>query len=148
MAMNTQKVLIGGLAAGVVLNIIDYLAYGVILAARMTAETNAFMPGLQEKMMSGSAIARGVIFDFIIGILLVWTYAAIRPRFGPGMQTAAYAAIVFWIFGSITTSGYAAMGMMSMGTYWEYGIIWLINLLLAAWVGGRIYSESDATIAA
>ncbi|MEP6902252.1 MAG: hypothetical protein ABJA66_10910, partial [Actinomycetota bacterium] len=52
----------------------------------MNADANAFKPGLGDQMaaMSGGQIAGYVFFDFIVGILLVWTYAAIRPRFGPG----------------------------------------------------------------
>ena len=91
MAMNTQKIIVGGLAAGVVLNIIDWLGYGVILADRMKAELEAFKPGLSEVMSGGRSIAMAVVTDFVIGILLVWTYAAIRPRFGPGPSTAAAA---------------------------------------------------------
>ena len=36
-----------------------------------------------------------------MGLLLVWLYAAIRPRFGPGPRTATYAALVVWVCGFI-----------------------------------------------
>jgi len=147
MAINTQKVLVGGLAAGVVLNVIDFAAYGYILADRMRAESEAFKPGISDIMMSTKAIGISVICDFIVGILLVWTYAAIRPRFGPGMGTAAKPAGVFWLLGLIFTSGYMQMGMMSSGTWWTYAFIWLVNLLLAAWVGGKLYTEEGAAAA-
>lgn len=145
--MNRQKVLIGGLAAGVVLNIIDYISNGVILADRMRADANAFKPGFGDQMaaMSGGQIASYVFFDFIVGLLLVWTYAAIRPRFGPGAKTAMYVALLFFVFGMILTFGYKETGMMSSGLWWTYSLIWLVNLLLASIVGGRVYSEDDAT---
>jgi len=141
MAINTQKVIVGGLAAGVVLNVIDFVTNGYILADRMKAEAEAFKPGLSDAMMSSKSIAIYVISDFIVGILLVWTYAAIRPRFGPGMATAAKAAIVFWVLGLVLMVGYLQMGMMTVGSWMMYSIIWLINLLLAAWVGGKLYAE-------
>jgi len=145
--MNRKKVLLGGLAAGVVLNIIDYLSNAVILADRMRADSNAFKPGLGDQLaaMSGGQIAGYVFFDFIVGILLVWTYAAIRPRFGPGVRTAIYVSLLFFVFGLILTYGYKEAGMMSPSLWYTYSGIWLVNLLLASIVGGRVYSEESAT---
>lgn len=148
MAINTQKVLVGGLAAGVVLNVIDWLTHAVILADRMNAEAEAFKTGLSTMMMEGSSIAVYVISDLIIGMMLVWTYAAIRPRFGPGPRTAATAALLFWILGAILTVGYLQIGLMSMWSWWMVAIIWLVNLMLAAWVGAKLYTEEgSATVA-
>jgi hypothetical protein len=148
MAINTKKVLVGGLAAGVVLNVIDWLANGVLMADRMKAEADAFRPGLGDAMMQGSSIAIYVISDLVIGIMLVWTYAAIRPRFGPGPKTALQAALLFWILGAIMMAGYLQMGLMSMGLWWTVAIILLVNLSLAAWVGAMLYTEEGTPGAA
>ena len=143
--LNRQKLLIGGLAAGLVLNIIDFLTNAMILSARMQADANAFKAGLGDQMaaMGGGQIAVYVFFDFIVGLLLVWTYAAIRPRFGPGAKTAAYVGLLFFVFGMILTYGYKEMGIMSPGLWWSYTAIWFVNLQLASMVGGWLYSEED-----
>jgi hypothetical protein len=143
MAINTSKVVAGGLAAGVVLNIIDYLANGVLLADRMRADANAFKPGLGDEMaaMTGGQMAGYVIMNFVVGMLLVWTYAGFRARFGPGPKTATYVALVFFTLGMILTMGYMNMGIMSSGLWWTYAALWLINLLVASMVGGKVYSE-------
>jgi hypothetical protein len=148
MAMNTSKVLVGGIAAGIVLNVIDWVTYTYVVADRVKAEAEAFKSGLGSAMMAGNAITVYVITDLVVGILLVWTYAAIRPRFGPGPKTAAAAAILFWIFGSFLNASHILMGMTSIGLWWTTGIIWLISLLLAAWVGAKIYTEEAAPAAA
>jgi hypothetical protein len=148
MAINTQKVLVGGLAAGVVLNVIDWLAHGVLLADRMKAEAEAFKPGMSDMMMSGNAIAVYVVSDLIVGMLLVFTYAAIRPRFGPGPRTAVIAALVFWGLGAVLTYGYLQMGMSSSGTWATFAVIWIINLVAAAWVGAKLYTEDGGMAAA
>jgi len=146
MAINTQKVLIGGVVAGVVVNIIDFITYGFILGDRFAADANAFKPGLGDQMavMSTGQTIGFLLMNFVVGILLVWTYASIRPRFGPGAKTAIYAAIPFWIFGLITTYGYMNMGITSSGLWWTYAIIWLVCLGLAALAGGRVYTEESA----
>lgn len=145
MAMNTSKVLVGGLAAGVVLNVIDFITNMYILGDRMKAEMNAVAPGLADKMMTGGAIAGYVIMDFVIGIMLVWLYAAIRPRFGPGPKTAVYGALFVWLLFGIAYSGYLMSGMMSGSTFTMGSVIALINVLLASWLGARLYTEGPAT---
>ena len=144
MAINTKKVLLGGFAAGFVMNIIDWIVNGYLLAARMKAESDAFKPGLSDQMMQGSAIASYIVMDFVLAFALVWTYAAIRPRFGPGIRTASYAALLFWLLTMIFMAGYMHMGMMSAGLWWTFAFVGLVNYLLSAWAGAKVYSEDSA----
>lgn len=144
MAINTKKVLIGGIAAGVVMNVIDYVTNMFILGARMKAESDAFKPGLADQIMQGTAMISYIVMDLILGIALVWTYAAIRPRFGPGMRTATYAAGLFWILAGVFMSGFMHMGIMSPGLWWTFAFLGLVNFLVSAWVGARLYSEDSA----
>ena len=147
MAMNTSKVIVGGLVAGLVLNVLDFILNMYVVADRMKADANAFKAGLGDQMgaMTGKQIAGYVIMDFVIGLLVTYTYAAMRPRFGPGTKTAVITALVFWIFGTIVSVNYMAMGMMSSGTWWTFGIFYLVCLLITAMVGGKLYSEEGAT---
>lgn len=144
MAMNTNKVLIGGLVAGIVLNGIDAIANKFILGERMMAETELFKPGLSAGMMTTKSMVAYIIMDFLIGLLLVWTYAAMRPRFGAGPRTAVYSALLFWVLGGIFYSGYFMMGMMSAALWLSFSVLALINLVVAAWVGARVYTEEGA----
>jgi hypothetical protein len=146
MAINLKKALLGGLAAGVVLNIIDYIVFTYMLGNRMRADANAFVPGLGDAMMGGSPVPN-ILLNFVIGFLLVWTYAAIRPRFGPGANTAVYAGVLFWMLGAIFNSGYLVMGMMSRGLWWTYAAIYLVTLIVSSIAGAFVYKE-EATVAA
>jgi hypothetical protein len=144
MAINTKKVLLGGVVAGVVMIAIDFVVNTFILGARMKAESDAFKPGMADQMMGPSMIATNIIMDFVLGIALVWTYAAIRPRFGPGLKTATYVAVLFWILAGIFLSGYMHMGMMSTGLWWTFAVLGFVNFLLSAWAGAKVYSEEGA----
>jgi hypothetical protein len=146
MAMNIKKVVIGGIVAGVVMNVIDFVTNTYIFGARMKAEADAFKPGLSDQMMGGSAVVSYIIMDFVLGIALVWTYAAIRPRFGPGLRTATFAALLFWLLALIFLMGYLHMGMMSSGLWWSFAIAGLINFFLSAWAGAKVYTE-DGVVA-
>lgn len=144
MAINTQKVVVGGIVAGVVMIVIDFISNMFILGARMKAESDAFKPGMADQMMQGPAIITNIVMNLILGIALVWTYAAIRPRFGPGLKTATYVAVLFWILAGIFYSGYMHMGMMSAGLWWSFAFVGLVNFLLSAWAGAKLYSEGPA----
>jgi hypothetical protein len=141
MAINTGKVLVGGVVAGVVMNVIDFIVNMFIVGDRMKAETEAFKPGLSDQMMSSSTMVSYIVMDFVLGFALIWTYAAIRPRFGPGIKTASYAAILFWILAGIFLSGYLHMGMMSTGLWFTFALLGLVNFLLSAWAGAKFYTE-------
>jgi hypothetical protein len=143
MAMNGSRIMAGGLAAGIVMNIMDFISNGVLFGERMKAESNAFKPGLGDMMatMTSKQMAGYVIMDLVVGGILVWTYAAMRPRFGPGPKTAVMTALAFWIFGSIVAAGYMSMGIMSSGLWLQFGLFYLVSLLVATLVGGAIYKE-------
>lgn len=141
MAINTQKVVVGGLAAGVVANIVGYLGFGMLLGPRFEAEAVAVAPALAGRGMSGGAIAAQVVISFVVGLLLVWLYAAIRPRFGPGMKTATYAALAVWVCGFVFHWDWLTAGLMTGATYMFASIVALIQLIASAGVGAMLYKE-------
>jgi hypothetical protein len=95
--------------------------------------------------MSGGTMAGYVIMDLVIGMLLAYTYAAMRPRFGAGAKTAIITALIFWIFGSIVSLNYMVMGMMSRSLWLTFGVAYLVCLVVASLVAGALYSEDAAT---
>ncbi|MGQ0639258.1 MAG: hypothetical protein ACT4P6_00565 [Gemmatimonadaceae bacterium] len=141
MAINTQKVVTGGLAAGIVANVLGFVLFGLWLGPRFDAEAAAVAPALAGRGMSGSTIAVNVIAQFVIGFLLVWLYAAIRPRFGPGMKTAVYAALVVWVCGFLFHLDWLLVGLMSAATYALATIAALVQVIAAAGVGAMLYKE-------
>ena len=143
MAINSSRVILGGLAAGLVMNVIGGVVDGVLLGPKMNAEMEAAVPGLMAKMANGTTIGVNVVSQFVVGILIVWLYAAIRPRFGPGPRTAVYAAIVPWICGLFFYSGWLLTGMMSSGMYAIVSLVALVNVIVGGLVGGMIYREEN-----
>ena len=141
MAINTSKVLVGGLAAGVVQNIVGFVLFGMLLGPRFEAEAVAVAPALQGRGMSGGAIAINVIAGFAVGILLVWLYAAMRPRFGAGMKTATYAALAVWVCGFVFHLDWLLVGLMTLPTYMLASVAAFIQIIAAAAVGGMVYQE-------
>ena len=129
--------------------ILDSVLNGFIFADRMTAEMNAFKPGMGDVMkeMDSKTMAGYIIMDLVIGMLLAYTYAAMRPRFGAGAKTSIIAAMVLWIFGTIVSVNYLVMGMMSKGMWWSLGLAYLVCLIIASLVAGALYSEEGPATA-
>jgi hypothetical protein len=147
MAINTSKVLVGGLAAGVVANIVGFVLFGMLLGPRFEAEAVAVAPVLQGRGMTGGAIAINVVATFAVGILLVWLYAAMRPRFGPGMRTAACAAMAVWVCGFVFHIDWLIVGLMTPATYGMASIAAFIQVIAAAAIGGMLYREEGSPTA-
>ena len=145
MAINTSKVIVGGLIGGFVANVIDFALNGFVLANMQKAALDALNPALAANAMQPSKIPIFVAFDFIWIVANVWIYAAIRPRFGPGARTAAYAGIVSWVIGSVVAGYFAGIGMFSWGLYSVSAVCGLINSVISTIVGARFYSEEPAT---
>jgi hypothetical protein len=117
------------------------------------SETILNVPVLGEEMeaalarrnlpaVGGSAIAMFVVMSFALGVVLVWLYAAIRPRFGPGPRTAAIAGLATWFLAYFYSSlAMGAMGLFGPGLLTVSALWGLVELLVAAQVGGWLYSE-------
>ena len=80
----------------------------------------------------------------VVGLTLVFFYAAARPRFGPGPRTAIIVAVALWIGGYVLSLlGYQLMGLFPPRLLVLWGGIGLVEMILAGLVGGRLYREPE-----
>ena len=97
--INWTRVILGGLVAGVIIIVFEFLLNDVILANDMQAVIAAL-----GKQMGGGALASFTAWGFLVGIFAVWLYAAIRARFGAGRATALCAAEPVWCLGYLVAA--------------------------------------------
>lgn len=141
MAINTGRVVAGGLAGGVVANAIDFVSNKFILGEKMTAEMNAVSPSIGAAMATTEAMICFVVMDFLFALAIVWTYAAMRPRFGPGPGTAVKAGLVLWFVSGLAWYSWVTSGAMTTTTFATAAGVGLVNTLLTAVVGAMVYKE-------
>jgi hypothetical protein len=91
--INIGRVILGGIVAGIAGDLLDFWVDGVLLAKMW----NGQMATWGRPPLSGSQIAWYWAFGIIIGLVAIWIYAGVRPRFGPGVKTAIYVGIAVWI---------------------------------------------------
>jgi hypothetical protein len=138
--INVGRVILGGIVAGIVYNLLDLLVDGVLLASSWDA-------GLKALGHTGISTNDNVWFwviGFIGGIVAVWLYAAIRPRFGAGVKTAVYAGLVTWIFGFVLPNA-VFMGILHLfsrhlALYTTLGA--LVEAVVATIAGAALYKEA------
>lgn len=136
--INVGRVLLGGSVAGVVLNIGEFIFNGVIYAEKM----KEFNAQFSLPQVTDAFIAKAVCLTFVAGIVAVFTYAAIRPRFGAGAKTAIIAGLIIW-FGYYFYAGLliASAGLSPMDVT-LVGLIWgLVELPLGTAIGAWFYKE-------
>jgi hypothetical protein len=140
--INWSRVIVGGLVAGVVLNVGEWLLNGVILKSKM----DAAMAEMGMEPLTGSDIGIFVAMTFVLGILLVWLYAAIRPRYGPGPKAAILSGFVGWIFLYVFWFVYNLAWQLFPQDLVTTSTIWgFFELPIGTVIGAWLYREEPAS---
>ena len=139
--INMGRVIGGGLVAGLVMNVIDVVTNGVILGAQWEQETRRFGIDMSSGAQSQS-VAGWVIFDFLCGITLLWLYAAIRPRYGPGPKTAVCAGLALWFITRLAFAAWWFTGLYSFGVVASSAVGGLLSAVAGGLAGAALYREA------
>jgi hypothetical protein len=139
--INMGRVVLGGLLAGLILNIGEFLLNYVFLAK----QNSDALAALNRPAPTGAGIAAFyTILGFALGVFTVWIYAAIRPRFGPGPMTAICAGLVVWFLAVLYTSAYMFPMHLFPSSLLLYGTVWeFFEFPIAALAGAWIYREES-----
>ena len=92
--INWGRVLLGGLLAGAVNNLLQFIVNRLYLFREWGTAVKALGLPIVERSEFAWLFT---ILNVLAGIFVVWLYAMIRPRCGPGPKTAALAGLVFWL---------------------------------------------------
>jgi hypothetical protein len=137
--INLGRVVLGGLLAGVVLTVLEFVLNGLILDDQWTAAMEALNRTASE---SAGTMISYVVWNFLLGIALVWLYAAVRPRFGPGPKTAVFTGLAVWFlvwllgFGGTVIAGLFPTNLVVITLIWGF-----FEVPIATVVGAWPYQE-------
>lgn len=138
--INIGGVVRGGLAAGLVMNISEFVLNVPVAGEQMNAELAA----RNLPAVTTNQIAVFVILTFVLGLLTVWLYAAIRPRLGAGPKTAITAGVFVWACTYLHAAiimgvlGINSMALVILSIVWT-----LVEMIIASSVGGYFYKEEQ-----
>ena len=137
--INWARLFLGGLLAGAIINVFEFVTNGVFLAA----EWEAMMKALgRTAPPSGSGAVIFLIWGFLSGIGAIWLYAAVRPRFGPGVKTAVLTGLAFWFLTTVLcTIDEAGVGLYPPRLLVILVLICLLQSVVASVAGAWVYKE-------
>ena len=136
--INMGRVILGGLIAGVVINLGEFALNMGILGSLW----DEAMKALNRPPIGNESAVFFMLLCFGLGIVGVWTYAAIRSRFGAGPLTALCAGLLIWALAIL----YPSAGMIPMGLFPAklilYATVWdLVEIPVAVIAGAWFYRE-------
>lgn len=138
-AINWTRVLIGGIVAGLIIDVVEGLLHGVVLGPEWRQAMQALGKPLEEN--TGRMLFY-VLLGFAYGILAVLLYASIRPRYGAGPKTALYAGGGVWVLGyCLPTLTWIPMGLFPADLMAFTVVVGLVEILLATEAGAWLYRE-------
>ena len=136
--MNLRRVILGGLIAGLVINVGETVLNVVLVGTEFQNALTA--AGATESPQSVLIFS---LSGFIFGIVAIWIYAAIRPRFGGGPKTAAYAGLAVWV---LYSGGFAAFHLAVPFVPASVALTtlgWgLVEVPIATILGALVYKEA------
>jgi hypothetical protein len=95
--------------------------------------------------MGGGAMAVYILWGFLVGILAVWLYAAVRPRFGAGVRTAVRTGLMLWLLVYVQmTVSMAPMNIIPARLMLIGLPIGLVEIVVATVLGAWLYKEAPA----
>jgi hypothetical protein len=138
--INVGRVILGGIVAGIVADVLDYVVDGIWLGLRWAAGNKAL--GLGN--FSSNQVLWFNLLGIVGGIALIWLYAAIRPRFGAGVKTAILAGLAFWVIGvALPTFGFMWVGGLYSHHLTAYTTLGgLVEVVVGAIAGATLYKEA------
>ena len=140
-SINTGKVITGGLVAGVVFNALDFLNNFMVVGEDFRA--NATRLGLDPAVAeSTQGMATWILIDFLMGLIVVWTYAAIRPRFGPGMKTAILAGLIPYLSITFVMLGLSTGGLFPPALWAKMSLVQIVIVSMGSVAGAMVYKEA------
>ena len=139
---NRGRVILGGLLAGVVINLVEFVTNGLVLKDSWAQVMQAMGKPAEP---SGSAILLFNVWGFLLGMVAVWVYAAIRPRYGAGAGTAIRAGLAAWVLAVFLADlSLAGAGLLPVRMLVITALVELFEIPLATVVGAWIYKEEQA----
>jgi len=134
------RVILGGIVAGVVMDLLGYLVDGLMLSQQWSDDM--ILMGKSE--FSTTQLIEFNLLGIVSGLIAIWIYAGIRPRFGAGVKTAIYAGIAVWILGVLVPN---ASFMYVAGLFSKHLTLYttlggLVEVVVGTIAGAVLYKDA------
>ena len=138
--VNLGRIIVGGILAGTIINVSEWVLHDVVMREEFRSHLGSLGRTNPEDI---ATVIWWNVWGYILGFTAVWLYAAIRPRYGPGVATAVRAGFAAWILScvlmTITMANLRLFPFMPMAFLWS-----LFGDLIGTVAGAAVYKEEIA----
>ena len=120
--------------------IVMYVLNGVVLSKDWEAAMAALgRPPCAENQIAVLVVWSFFVWRLVVGIFTVWLYAAIRPRYGAGPETALRPGSVVWGLGYVLGSaGPVVLNLLPLRLVVIGLVVGLVEVVVATPLGARL----------
>jgi hypothetical protein len=135
--VNWQRVVAGGLAAGLIINLTEFCVNGILLRNRW----ERILLELNRRLLSSPGqVAVLQSWGFLIGISVIALYAHLIGPYRQGWRTACTAGLCIWLVGYISGAmTCVAMGVLPLALAADALLAGLIEIQAASLAGAALY---------
>ena len=137
--INLGRVIVGGVVAGLVMDILGYIVDGVILNGRWTVANQHLGFGAT----TGGQIIGYNLLGLVTGLIAIWFYAAAKPRLGTRYRTALNVSLAIWMVAFVVPNA----SFMYVGGLYPHDLMVfttlgaLVEVLAGTMLGAQLYRE-------
>jgi hypothetical protein len=139
--INFARVISGGCIAGIIL----FIGSGIVNGAILNSEFEQWvheMGNLIHPLPQSTSLLLWGLMCLMHGIVGVWIYAGIRPRYGAGPKTALLAGLLLWIVSKLAVAlDLFALGILPKNILVGQLIESFVAILLGVFLGALFYKE-------
>jgi len=142
--INIWRVVIGGIVAGIVFMVLEFIVEGLFLGRIWEIrEHDLFQERFGSINTGGWYQVVNIVTLFLLFILIMWVYAALRARFGEGVKTAIITTALFYLFLVLFMVNFVILGIFPLKIMLFSLGVNLIELPFAVLAGASVYQEKE-----
>jgi hypothetical protein len=139
--INVKRAVLSGFVAGIFIFIITGITNGAVLRTELNAWVQ-HMGSLVRPPQRAVAMSLWAIMCLIFGVVGVWIYAGMRPRYGAGLKSALRAGLLLWLASKLAVAlDFVALGLLPGRIVIGQLIGGFVAIMIATVVGARLYKE-------
>ena len=144
MSINLRRVVLSGLFAGLIELVFKIIEGELYLNSLLRQAIEPVNPVWMANITSAPGMTGFVVITFLLGILHMYVYAAMRPRFNARLAAVASAALAT---GTVEGLNWGIVAGIGIFTWWHIFVeatLTITNMFIAIFAGSMIYKDAAA----
>ena len=143
MSISIRRVALSGLIAGPIELVLKIIEGELYLNSLLRQAIEPVNPAWMANVTSGAGMIGFIVITMLLGLLHMYIYAAMRPRFNTRLAAVASAALAA---GTVEGLNWGIVAGIGIFTWWHIGVeatLTLANMFVAVYAGSLVYRDTE-----